>query len=81
MAHFSVDGVAQFSSVVDTDTLNALIEEFVTRDGTDYGDIETSTAAKVQQVMNQLERKEVFIVYSEEYETCTIKTKDTFETD
>lgn len=63
-----------------TDTLNALIEEFVTRDGTDYGDIETSTVTKVQQVMNQLERKEVFIVYSEEYETCTIKTKDTFET-
>ena len=63
-----------------TDTLNALIEEFVTRDGTDYGDIETSTATKVQQVMNQLEGKEVFIVYSEEYKTCTIKTKDTFET-
>jgi uncharacterized protein YheU (UPF0270 family) len=63
-----------------TDTLNALIEEFVTRDGTDYGDIETSTATKVQQVMNQLERKEVFIVYSEEYETCTIKSKGTFET-
>ena len=62
------------------DTLNALIEEFVTRDGTDYGDIETSTATKVQQVKNQLESKEVFIVYSEEYETCTIKTRDTFET-
>ena len=62
------------------DTLNALIEEFVTRDGTDYGDIETSTATKVQQVTNQLDRKEVFIVYSEEYETCTIKSKDTFET-
>ena len=61
-------------------TLNALIEEFVTRDGTDYGDIEASIATKVQQVINQLERKEVFIVYSEEYETCNIKTKDTFET-
>ena len=60
------------------DTLDALIEEFVTRDGTDYGDIETSTATKVQQVMNQLERKDVFITYSEEYETCTIKTKETF---
>ena len=60
------------------DTLDALIEEFVTRDGTDYGDIETSTATKVQQVMNQLERKNVFITYSEEYETCTIKTKETF---
>ena len=61
-------------------TLNALIEEFVTRDGTDYGDIEASMATKVQQVINQLERKEVFIVYSEEYETCNIKPKDTFET-
>ena len=62
------------------DTLYALIEEFVTRDGTDYGDIETSTETKVQQVMNQLERKDVFIVYSEEDETCTIKTKDTLVT-
>ena len=62
------------------DTLYALIEEFVTRGGTDYGDIETSTETKVQQVMNQLERKDVFIVYSEEYETCTIKTKDTLVT-
>ena len=62
------------------DTLYALIEEFVTRDGTDYGDIEASIETKVQQVMNQLERKDVFIVYSEEYETCNIKTKDTFET-
>ena len=61
-------------------TLNSLIEEFVTRDGTDYGDIEASMATKVQQVINQLERKEVFIVYSEEYETCNIKSKDTFET-
>jgi len=60
------------------DTLNALIEEFVTRDGTDYGDIETCIATKVRQVMNQLERKDVFIVYSEEYETCTIKTKEMF---
>ena len=62
------------------DTLNSLIEEFVTRDGTDYGDIEASMATKVQQVINQLERREVFIVYSEEYETCNIKPKDTFET-
>jgi uncharacterized protein len=57
------------------DTLNSLIEEFVTRDGTDYGDIEASMATKVQQVINQLERKEVFIVYSEESETCDIKPK------
>ena len=64
---------------IDADTLNALIEEFVTRDGTDYGDIEINIATKVQQVLSQLDRKGAFIVYSEEYETCTIKSKDTFE--
>ena len=57
------------------DTLKALIEEFVTRDGTDYGKHEVSTAQKVQQIMDQLQRKEIFIVYSELHETCTLKTK------
>jgi len=57
------------------DTLHALIEEFVTRDGTDYGEHEVSTEQKVQQVMRQLERQEIFIVYSELHETCTLKTK------
>ena len=58
------------------DTLHTLIEEYVTRDGTDYGEHEVSTARKVQQVMGQLERKEIFIVYSELHETCTLKTKE-----
>jgi len=57
------------------DTLHALIEEFVTRDGTDYGEHEVSTERKVQQVMDQLERQEIYIVYSELHETCTLKTK------
>ncbi|HHJ81061.1 MAG TPA: YheU family protein [Candidatus Tenderia electrophaga] len=57
------------------DTLLALIEEFVTRDGTDYGEHEVSTEQKIQQVMSQLERQEIYIVYSELHETCTLKTK------
>jgi len=60
-----------------TATLNALIEEFVTRDGTDYGEHEVSTTQKVQQVMSQLERQEIFIIYSELNETCTLITKET----
>ena len=60
-----------------SDTLNALIEEFVTRDGTDYGEVEVSTAQKVQQVMGQLMRQEIFIIYSELHETCTLITKET----
>ncbi|PCH61047.1 MAG: hypothetical protein COC05_02270 [Gammaproteobacteria bacterium] len=59
------------------DTLQTLIEECVTRDGTDYGEHEVSTARKVQQVMEQLERKEIYIVYSELLETCTLQTKET----
>jgi len=58
------------------DTLQALIEEFVTRDGTDYGEHDVPVATKVQQIMQQLKRKEVFIVYSELDETCTIVTKE-----
>jgi len=58
------------------DTLQSLIEEIVTRDGTDYGERELSTSQKVQQVMAQLERKEIFITYSELHETCTLVTKE-----
>lgn len=60
---------------IPADTLNALIEEFVTRDGTDYGEHEVSTERKIQQVLNQLEQQQIFIVYSELHETCTLKTK------
>ena len=60
------------------DTLQSLIEEFVTRDGTDYGVNDVSMERKVQQIMQQLEREEVYIVYSELHESCTIVNKDYF---
>ncbi len=59
------------------DTLQALIEEFVTRDGTDYGEQELSASQKIQRVMRQLEQKEIYIIYSELHETCTLITKET----
>lgn len=63
---------------LDESTLQALLEEFVTRDGTDYGEHEVPTEIKRQQVMQQLEQKEIVIVYSELHESCTLMTKDTF---
>lgn len=66
---------------ISADTLHTLIKEFVTRDGTDYGEHEVSTARKVQQVMGQLERKEIYIIYSELHETCTLQTKETLSND
>ncbi len=38
------------------DTLQAMVEEFVTRSGTDYGSNEAAMAEKVQQVVRQLEK-------------------------
>jgi uncharacterized protein YheU (UPF0270 family) len=64
------------SEALSPDTLNALIEEFVTRDGTDYGDHETDLATKVSQVKDLLARKEVVIIFNEATEQAGIVHKD-----
>ena len=45
------------------DALRGLVEEFVTRDGTDYGVRERTLDEKIRDVMRQLERGEVKIVF------------------
>ena len=52
--------------------LRRLLEEFVTRDGTDYGPAEKSLDQKVAALMRQLERGEVVIVYESESQTTSI---------
>ena len=54
------------------DVLRALVEEFVTRDGTDYGPVEKSLEAKVADVLRQLDRGEASIVFDPESESTTI---------
>lgn len=61
---------------LNADTLQALIEEFVLREGTDYGEQEVPFATKVAQVQAQLERNEIVIVWSELHETVTIMPRD-----
>jgi uncharacterized protein YheU (UPF0270 family) len=56
------------------EALRALVEEFVTRDGTDYGAVERGLEAKVADVLRQLDRGEVCIVFDPESETTTIVT-------
>ena len=43
------------------ETLRAVIESFIMREGTDYGEAEFSLANKVDQVRRQLDRGEVQI--------------------
>ncbi len=54
------------------EALDGLIEELVTRDGTDYGLQEHTLDQKKRAVAGQLERGEVVIVFDPESETCNI---------
>ena len=52
-------------------TLQNLIVEFVTRDGTDNGD-DTELTVRISQVLEQLPRKEALIVWDEYSESANI---------
>ena len=54
------------------DTLQALIEAFVLREGTDYGDSDLSLAEKVALVREQIQRGSVVICYSEQEESVDL---------
>lgn len=54
------------------ETLRAVIESFVLREGTDYGELEHSLAHKVDKVARQLERREAQILFDPETESVTI---------
>ena len=54
------------------DALNVIIEEFVMREGTDYGTEELSFQRKKQDVQNQIKDGEIVVVYSELHETVNL---------
>ena len=62
-----------------SDTLNAVIESFILREGTDYGTEEYSLAEKSQQIIEQLKSGAVVLVYSEFHETVNILPKEQFD--
>jgi len=53
---------------LDKKTLRAVIEEFVTRDGTEFTDVEM----KIETVEVQLRKGHIQIVFDEESKTCNI---------
>ena len=59
-------------TLLSTNALNGLIEEFVNRDGTDYGAQEQSLDAKKTQILHQLQRGDVIILFDERSETCNL---------
>jgi len=65
-------GVIILASQLRPETLRALIEEFVTRDGTRYGHREATLEEMVGAVEVQLKSGEVVIVFDDESESCTM---------
>jgi uncharacterized protein len=55
--------------------LNAVIESFVLREGTDYGEREFSLEDKVARVVGQLKRGEARILFDPESESVTIAVR------
>jgi uncharacterized protein YheU (UPF0270 family) len=55
-----------------SEILRAVIEDFVTREGTDYGHHEHSLDQKHDAVLRQLERRDAFSVFDPESETVTL---------
>ncbi|ATG02783.1 MULTISPECIES: YheU family protein [Lelliottia] len=60
------------------ETLDSLIESFVLREGTDYGEHERSLEQKVADVKRQLQNGEVLLVWSELHETVNIMPRNQF---
>lgn len=58
------------------DALEGLIEEYVTREGTDYGHEDYSLADKVAAVRRQIESGQVLIHYDTYMQSCTLVRKD-----
>ena len=56
--------------------LKGLIEEFVTRDGTDSGYIQKSLDQNVDMVINQLRRGDAVVVFDTETGSANIALKD-----
>ncbi len=72
-------GVVVPWQAISDDALRRLIEEFVTRDGTDTGYAAKSLDADVQRVRRQLASGKAVIVYDQELQTCNIVSRRDIE--
>jgi uncharacterized protein YheU (UPF0270 family) len=57
------------------DTLYAIVEAFILREGTDYGETEFTLEEKVEQIINQLEAGKVYISFDEKSKSCNIVSR------
>lgn len=62
---------------LDTETLKRVLEEIVTRDGTELND----AATKLKQIETKLKTGELVLTYDEDTETCNVAHAETCNED
>lgn len=60
----------------DPDVLQAVLEEYISREGTDYGLYEYTLEQKLEQLLKQIKQGNAFVCFDEETQSCTILNKD-----
>jgi len=63
---------------LDPETLHAVIEAFVLREGTNYGAQDVSLEKQIAQVRQQLDQRAVKLVFDPESESCSLITHKQF---
>lgn len=63
-------------TALDKDLLRAVVESFVLREGTDYGERELSLDEKVRRVVRLLERGDARIVFDPRTESVAVVTRE-----
>ena len=64
------------AEMLTTAILHGIIEEFILREGTDYGSQEVSLDNKIDQVKRQLSKGEVVITFDPATENCNLLTRN-----
>lgn len=70
------DGIHIPLDQLSPETLRRLVEEFVSREGTEYGAGEVELSTKVEQVIRQLRRGEAAIAFDPRMQSTTIVSVD-----
>jgi uncharacterized protein YheU (UPF0270 family) len=68
----SEEGVKVPYQQIDPETLRRMIQEFVTRDGSDWAETGCALEDKVEQVLQQLKNKQIKVVFDLKTQTANL---------
>jgi uncharacterized protein len=64
------------ASQLSSQALEGIVEEFITREGTQYGMVEKSLQVKIKEVMVQIDAGKVAIRYDPASQSCSLYLKE-----